>query len=151
MQEKVLVILKPDCLKRKLENQIISSILISGLYAEDAKVLILDGQFLEVMYKGLQLEHFYQDLVNFMRSGPCMAMLVTGTEAVERMNRLKHELRQKHQDFWTDLSEEDLRLWRENRHPNQKVLNLKLVAANLIHVCDSEEESTECAKLLFGA
>lgn len=103
------------------------------------------------MYEKLIQEHFYGNLATFMKSGLCMILLITGVDAVQRMNQLKHVLRKEHEEGWIKLTDQDLKLWHANSHPNQTTLNIKLVAANLIHVCDSEEESHRCAELIFNS
>src|SRR3989338_2928661 len=144
MRSGALVILKPDCLRRNLTAELALAIASIGLSVDETRVRNLDDDLLGVIYRKIAKEYFYQDLVAFMKSGPCIALLVSGDDAVAKMNKFKHELRKRHQEYWLDLTDDDLRLWRANRHPNQTALNIKLVAANLIHVCDSQEESKEC-------
>ncbi|MDP1719335.1 MAG: nucleoside-diphosphate kinase, partial [bacterium] len=134
----------------QLEKTLIASINDIGLTITKSRTLMLDDAILEVVYQDLKEKHFYRDLVTFMKSGPAMALLVKGPNAIAVMNWLKRELRQRHKDSWIDLTEEDLRLWDEGRHPNQQALNIRLVAANLLHVCDFKEESERCSRALFA-
>jgi len=150
VKNKVLIILKPDCLKRELENEFISSIIATGLFIDSMKTMNLDDYLLNIVYQDVIQECFYEDLSIFMKSGPCVILLISGVDAIAIINKLKHELRVKYRESWIDLTNYDLKLWQTGCHPNQRTLNIKLVAANLIHVCDSEELSMRCAKLLFN-
>lgn len=131
--------------------RLMSLITDAGLSIEYSEVINLSDRFLEVIYSNLLGKHFYKDLRDFMVSGPSMAVLASGTDAVETMNRLKQKIRKDHSENWIELTNEDVQLWESGIHPRQTVLNIKLVAANLIHVCDSESESIRCAKVILGA
>lgn len=149
MEHQVLVILKPDCVKRKLETRLISAITAADMIIKNIKITTLDDHLLKIIYKNVVQEHFYNDLASFMKSGPSMILLVSGIDAVQKMNLLKRELRKIYDEGWIELTDEDFRLWRANNHPNQTALNIKLIASNLLHVCDSEEESNQYAKMIF--
>ncbi len=148
--EKVAVILKPDCLRRNLEKFLIESIISSGLIVENVRIIELNDFLLGIIYEDIIQEHFFGDLVKFMKSGPCMVLLVSGVDAVCSMNQLKHALRRECRESWMNLSDEDIKLWESNRHPNQVALNNKLVAENLIHVFDSEDKSIRFTKIIFS-
>ena len=149
-RQRVFVVLKPDCLKRGLVSQLMSSIVGAGLSIERWEIVTLDDRSLEVIYGALLKEHFYKDLRSFMVSGPSMVLMASGPNAVEIMNELKRKIREENSESWIELTNEDIKLWEAGHHPSQTALNIKLVAANLIHVCDSENESIQCAKALFG-
>lgn len=149
-KQRVFILLKPDCLERGLAARLKSDIISVGLLVECCKVIKLNERLLEVVYSELVGKHFYGDLRDFMVSGPSMAILASGPNAVDVMNRLKHKIRKENSAGWIDLSEEDIGLWELGNHPNQTALNIKLVAANLIHVCDSERESLKCAETILG-
>jgi len=145
----VFVVLKPDCLRRNLQNEIIQTIIDAGLLIKEQKIIKLTPYFLRIMYYDIIHEHFYPDLEYFIRSGHCLILVVYGINAIKLMNKLKHSLRKKYRNKWLKLNKQDLALWRNNKHPQQKTLNIKLVAENLLHVCDSEKKSRECRKLIF--
>ncbi len=86
--EHTLVLIKPDGVKRQLVGEVISRIekkgyVISGLKLMEPSLAILEKHYEE--HKG---KHFYQPLVDFMMSGPIVAMVVTGYRVIEGFRNL---------------------------------------------------------------
>jgi len=81
--------LKPDCLQRGLEGEIVIKLENSGFQVLQKVVRMLEKDEVLNLYK----EHFatstFPDLVEYMLSGPSMILLLTGIDAIARMSQLK--------------------------------------------------------------
>ncbi|NOZ87241.1 MAG: nucleoside-diphosphate kinase [Deltaproteobacteria bacterium] len=86
--ERTLAMIKPDAVARGLVPRILSRIQESGLKILALKSLKLTasdaGGFYEV-HKG---KHFYEPLCSFMSSGPIIALVLEGEDAIARWRKL---------------------------------------------------------------
>lgn len=80
--ERTYVMLKPDALKRGLVGEIISRIERKGYQIDDIKKMTLSESQLKEHYAHIAQFPFFPDLVAFMTSGPVIAMIVSGENAV---------------------------------------------------------------------
>jgi nucleoside-diphosphate kinase len=85
---RTLVILKPDAIQRGLAGKIISRIEEKGLKIVAMKMLLLDRKTAERLYEVHRGKAFYESLVNYITSGPIVAMLVEGREAINVVRKL---------------------------------------------------------------
>lgn len=83
MEERTLVIIKPEAVKKKLIGKIISIYEENGLHIEDAYMTIPARETLERHYAEHVGRDFYEPLLEFMGSGPVMVMVVVGQNAVQ--------------------------------------------------------------------
>ena len=148
--QKVFILFKPDCLKRGLVELFLTGILSIGLTPENPQQLEVKQEMARSIYQDCLDKHFYPDLENFILSGPCMTLVVTGDDAINKVTELKKRFRKENSTSWIDLTEEDIALWEANKHPRQKELNLKLTAENLVHSTDTEEEAEEVIKYIYS-
>jgi nucleoside-diphosphate kinase len=85
---RTLAIIKPDALRAGNAGKILGMIEGSGLAVDAARMFRLTrglaGEFYAV-HKG---KPFYGDLVDFMSSGPCIALALSGDNAVARWREL---------------------------------------------------------------
>ena len=88
MNQRTLVILKPDAVQRGLIGEIISRIERKGLVIENMRMFGFDRVLLGKHYQEHIGKDFYGALVEFMESGPCVAVLVFGYEAIKVMRML---------------------------------------------------------------
>lgn len=86
--EKTLVIIKPDAFSKGLVGKIIARYEAEGLLVSDAKVLIPSKTLLARHYEAHEGKPFFGALLDFMGSGPVMALVLSGDEAVERVRRI---------------------------------------------------------------
>ena len=86
--EKNYIFLKPDCIKRGLMGEVISRIEKKGYKITDAKMLNLDEKILREHYAHIADKPFFQEIVSYMTSGPVLAMIVEGENAVKGMRIL---------------------------------------------------------------
>lgn len=80
--------LKPDCVRRGLMGRVISRIEDKGYRITDAKMMTLDEPILREHYAHLVNEPFFPNIVEFMTSGPVLAMIVEGENAIRGMRIL---------------------------------------------------------------
>lgn len=86
--EKTYIMLKPDCIKRGLMGEVISRIEKKGYKITDTKMLNLDEKILREHYAHIADKPFFQEIVSYMTSGPVLAMIVEGENAVKGMRIL---------------------------------------------------------------
>ena len=73
---------KPNAVQRGLVGEIISRLEQKGLRLESIARLRVDGELAALLYAEHQGKAFYDDLVNFITSGPVVAMEWSGEQAV---------------------------------------------------------------------
>ena len=81
--EKTLVIIKPDGIKRRLVGEVISRFEKRGLKLTAIKMTWLSEDRAQQLYAPHAGKEFYQGLVDFITSGPIVAIAVEGTSAIE--------------------------------------------------------------------
>ncbi len=86
--DRTYIMLKPDALKRGLMGEIISRIERKGYKITAAKTMQLDAEILKEHYAHLTDKPFFPELVEYMTSGPVLAMIVEGPDVVLGMRIL---------------------------------------------------------------
>lgn len=81
--EKTFVMLKPDAVQRNLAGEIISRLEKRGLKLVAIKMLKIDNELAEQHYGEHIGKPFFQSLVDFITSGPVIAMIWEGQNAVQ--------------------------------------------------------------------
>jgi nucleoside-diphosphate kinase len=88
VEERTLVLIKPDAVNRNVWFDIMRRYLEEGLEIDLAQILTMD----EAMAREFYAEHvgrdYFQGLIDHMISGPIIAMIVSGANAVQRVRRL---------------------------------------------------------------
>jgi len=86
--EQTLSIIKPDAVERNLEKKIIEFFEKNNLkILKKKKVKISKEEALE-FYKVHQTKPFYNDLCNYLSSGPIIVMVLEGEEAISKNREL---------------------------------------------------------------
>jgi nucleoside-diphosphate kinase len=80
--ERTLILLKPDCVQRRLVGQILQRFEQKGLRLAGMKLLQADKALAEKHYAVHRERPFYSSLVQFITSGPTLALVLEGPEAV---------------------------------------------------------------------
>ena len=80
--EKTLVLLKPDCVQRRLVGSILSRFEQKGLRLAALKLIQPDRALAEKHYAVHKNRPFYESLLTFLTSGPTVALVLEGREAV---------------------------------------------------------------------
>ena len=88
MIEQTLSIVKPDAVERNLENKIKSFFKEKNLkIVKNKKVHITNEEAIE-FYKVHQTKPFYQNLCNYLSSGPIVVMVLEGEGAVSKNRQI---------------------------------------------------------------
>ena len=81
--ERTLILVKPDGVQRCLAGDIISRLERRGLKIAGLKMLQMDRALAEKHYAVHKEKPFFNDLVNFITSGPIIAAVLEGENAIE--------------------------------------------------------------------
>ncbi len=83
MGTKTFAIIKPDAVKNGYTGKIYDRILQAGFNILSAKLLKMTNEQAEGFYNVHRERPFFNDLVEFMTSGPCMVLALEKSNAVE--------------------------------------------------------------------
>jgi len=83
MIEKTIIIVKPDGVRRGLIGEVLSRLERKGLRITKLRMIYPKRECIEKLYDVHRGKDFYEDLVRFMSSGPIVAAIVEGDEAVK--------------------------------------------------------------------
>ena len=86
--ERTYVMLKPDTAMRGLVGKVISRIEAKGYRIKDARAMWLSADILREHYAHVVDKPFYPGMEEYMMSGPVMAMIVEGENAVQGVRLL---------------------------------------------------------------
>lgn len=86
--EKTLVLIKPDAVKRGLVGEIINLYEKKGLQIEKMKWFEPDKDRLAAHYRVHEGKAFYDSLMAFMLSGPLVAMVLKGDNAISVVRKI---------------------------------------------------------------
>ncbi|MDQ1575643.1 MAG: nucleoside-diphosphate kinase [Microbacteriaceae bacterium] len=86
--EETLVLVKPDGVARNLTGEILRRIEAKGYALVDIKLLQADRGLLAKHYEEHEGKPFYEPLVEFMESGPIVAIRVAGNRVIEGFRSL---------------------------------------------------------------
>jgi nucleoside-diphosphate kinase len=86
--EKTLILVKPDGVRRGLVGEVISRVETKGYSIEALRLLNADRALLEQHYAEHIGKPFYEPLVEFMMSGPIVAMVASGHRVIEGFRSL---------------------------------------------------------------
>ncbi len=88
MKERTLAILKPDCVKKNLIGEVIKRITGAGFKILALKMVRLNGDSAGGFYEVHKGKPFYNGLVEFMTSGPCVPIALEKENAVADFRKL---------------------------------------------------------------
>jgi len=86
--EETLVVVKPDGVARNLTGEILRRIEAKGYQLVDLRMLQPERELLEEHYAEHAGKPFYEPLVEFMLSGPVVAIRVAGNRVIEGVRSL---------------------------------------------------------------
>lgn len=86
--EKTLILVKPDGVARGLVGEVISRIEAKGYAIDSLRMLQADRGLLEQHYAEHVGKPFYEPLVEFMMSGPIVAIVASGNRVIEGFRSL---------------------------------------------------------------
>ena len=88
MIEKTLSIIKPDAVERNLEEKIKSFFEKNNLKILNSKKVKISKEEASEFYKIHQTKPFYDDLCNYLSSGPIVVMILEGENAISKNREL---------------------------------------------------------------
>ena len=88
MKERTLIILKPDCLEKKLEAVVLDRFLRAGLDIVACKMSRLGEDILKEHYAHIVGKPYYPPLVEFMGRRPVIIAILEGDDAVVKVRKL---------------------------------------------------------------
>jgi nucleoside-diphosphate kinase len=80
--ERTLVLVKPDAMRRALAGEIVARLERRGLALREAKLLTVDRSLAEEHYAEHAEKPFFGELVEFITSGPTLALVLEGEGAI---------------------------------------------------------------------
>ena len=86
--EKTLILVKPDGVRRGLVGEVILRIEAKGYAIDSLRMLQADRALLEKHYAEHVGKPFYEPLVEFMMSGPIVAIVASGNRVIEGFRSL---------------------------------------------------------------
>lgn len=86
--ERTLILCKPDAISRGLAGEIVSRLERRGYIIVAMKLMQLDGERARKHYAEHEGKPFFDGLVNFITSGPLIAMCVEGEAAIAGCRQL---------------------------------------------------------------
>ena len=86
--EQTLSIIKPDAVERNLQETIKKNFLENGFTIKDEKKIHISKNEAEEFYKVHQSKPFYEELCNYLSSGPIVVMILERQNAVLENRKL---------------------------------------------------------------
>ena len=86
--EETLIILKPDCMEKRVAGQVITRFEQAGFEIVAAKIMQLDGPILREHYAHVADKPFFPEIEAFMSSRPVMPIIPRGEDAIATVREL---------------------------------------------------------------
>lgn len=83
-----LILLKPDCVSKKLSGEVIKRFEDAGFTIRNAKMMKLSDEILAEHYSHLADKPFFPRIAEFMQSAPVIALALSGDNAIARIRDL---------------------------------------------------------------
>jgi nucleoside-diphosphate kinase len=131
--ERTLSIVKPDGVRKGLIGEVIRRFESAGLRVVALKRVVLQKKEAESFYAVHKEKGFFQSLTDFMSSGPVVAMVLEGQDAIQRTRKIMGATNPKEADPGTiraDFAEE--------------------VEQNIVHGSDSPENAAIESAFFFS-
>lgn len=135
--QQTLILVKPDGVKRGLVGEVIARVERKGYKVTNLKMLNADRNLLAKHYAEHEGKPFYEPLLEFMMSGPIVAMVAEGERVIEGFRKLAGT---------TDPTTAEPGTIRGDlaRDMGTKVVQ------NIVHGSDSPESAEREIKIFFG-
>jgi nucleoside-diphosphate kinase len=88
LSNKTLAILKPDCVRKNLIGKVVSQIQEAGFKINGLKMVRLTQDTAKGFYEVHKERPFFNDLITYMTSGPCVPIVLEKENAVEEFRKL---------------------------------------------------------------
>ncbi|AKH97923.1 nucleoside-diphosphate kinase [Halanaeroarchaeum sulfurireducens] len=140
MTERTFVMVKPDGVQRGLVGEIVGRLEDRGLKMVGGKLMQIDRDLAEEHYGEHEDKPFFDDLVGFITSGPVMAMVWEGQDAVQQVRTMMGETDPAESapgtirgDFGLDLGRNVIHGSDTEPGSNEREIDLFFDEAELIH------------------
>ena len=135
--QQTLILVKPDGVKRGLVGEVIARVERKGYKVTNLKMLNADRNLLAKHYAEHEGKPFYEPLLEFMMSGPIVAMVAEGERVIEGFRKLAGT---------TDPTTAEAGTIRGDL---ARAMGTKVVQ-NIVHGSDSPESAEREIKIFFG-
>lgn len=88
MFDHTLLLIKPDAIRKDFRDEIMKKVIGIGLHMKMRNEIHLTIYQAHQLYKLHITENFFDHLISFMTSGPSEVVILTGEDAVRRLNEL---------------------------------------------------------------
>ena len=137
ISEQTLILVKPDGVKRGLVGEVIARVERKGYKITNLRMLTADRNILAKHYAEHQGKPFYEPLMEFMASGPIVAMVAEGERVIEGFRKLAGA---------TDPTTAEPGTIRGDLARDQGTK----VVQNIVHGSDSPESANREIKIFFN-
>ena len=86
--QRTLILLKPDCLEKKVAGQVIERFEEKGYEIKASKMLLLDDDLLREHYAHVAELPFFPEIASFMSSRPVLALILEGEQVIQGVRDL---------------------------------------------------------------
>jgi len=136
ISEQTLILVKPDGVKRGLVGEVIARVERKGYKITNLRMLTADRNLLAKHYAEHEGKPFYEPLMEFMASGPIVAMVAEGERVIEGFRKLAGA---------TDPTTAEPGTIRGDLARDQGTK----VVQNIVHGSDSPESASREIKIFF--
>ena len=134
MSQTTLVLLKPDCMTKKVAGQVMTRFEEAGLEVIGCKMQQLSAEVLREHYAHIADKPFYPEVEEFMRSTPVISLALRGENVIAKIRELAGPTNSQEADKGTirgDLGDDVMR--------------------NIVHASDSPEAAAAELERFFNA
>ena len=124
--EQTLSIIKPDAVERNLDNKIKSFFEKNDLKVLKSKKVKISKEEASEFYKVHQTKPFYNELCNYLSSGPIVVMILEGEDAVSKNRQLMGATDPKKAEDGTLRKMYGLSIDKNSVHGSDSVSNAKI-------------------------
>ncbi len=124
--EQTLSIIKPDAMERNLENKIKEIFIKNSFEILKEKKVKLEKKDAEEFYKVHETKPFYNDLCNYLSSGPIVVMVLEKENAVARNRELMGATNPKDAEEGTIRKKFGISIDKNSVHGSDSVENAKI-------------------------
>jgi len=132
MSERSFVMLKPDAVLRRLMGKVLTRFEERGLKIVAAKMMEIPQDLAKEHYGEHKEKPFFNDLIDYITSGPVLAMVIEGEECISLIRKMVGATNPKEADLGTVRGDYALDMGR-----------------NIIHASDSLESAKREIALFF--
>ena len=132
MKEMSFVMLKPDAVLRRLSGKVIARFEERGLKITAAKMMVIEKDLAQKHYAEHQEKPFFGNLVDYITSGPVLAMVIEGEECISLIRKMVGSTNPKESELGTIRGDYAIDAGR-----------------NVIHASDSPESAKREIALFF--